>query len=151
MSPPPAIHATAVVVGEAGVLIRGASGAGKSALALALVVAAGRAGLFGCLVGDDRVRLVARHGRLVAAGHPAVAGLIERRGQGLENMACEASAVVRLIVDLVEPAAAPRLPTAAERREMLAGVETARMALASNGSARDQAEAVLARLRAEGG
>ena len=48
------IHATVVLVGEAGVLIRGASGSGKSALALALMSEAGRRGLFARLVGDDR-------------------------------------------------------------------------------------------------
>lgn len=49
------VHGTAAVVGEAGVLIRGASGAGKSSLALALVDAAAARGLFARLVGDDRI------------------------------------------------------------------------------------------------
>lgn len=150
MSAPNSIHATAVVVGEDGVLIRGASGAGKSALALALIAAARRAGRFGGLVGDDRLRLSTRHGLLVAVGHPAVAGLIERRGQGLEPHAFETATVVRLVVDLVESSAAPRLPLAADRRTMLAGVELARMMLAKGAAAHDQAAAVLARL-AEGG
>lgn len=150
MSASGAIHATAVLVGEAGVLIRGASGAGKSALALALIAAARRAGRFGSLVGDDRLRLSAHHGQLVAAGHPAVAGLIERRGQGLEPQAYEAAAVVRLVVDLVESDAAPRLPPVADRRTMLAGVELARMVLATGVAAQDQAAAVLARLAEAG-
>ena len=147
MSRPASIHATAVLIGEAGVIIRGRSGAGKSALALALIAAARRRGLFARLVGDDRLRLSARHGRLLIAGHPAVAGWIERRGQGVEAMEHEIAAVARLAVDLVAAGeAAPRLPDEKERRISLLGIEMARMALAARGSAEDQAEAVLARL-----
>ena len=51
----PALHATAVIHGDSGVLILGPSGSGKSALALALIARASDAGLFGALVGDDRV------------------------------------------------------------------------------------------------
>ncbi len=59
MKPPPAplptLHATALIVGDAGVLIRGRSGAGKSRLAEELVEAAQARGWFGRLVADDRV------------------------------------------------------------------------------------------------
>ena len=54
------VHATAVLVGADGVLIRGESGAGKSALALALIERGAR------LIADDRLMLSACHGRLVA-------------------------------------------------------------------------------------
>ena len=50
-----ALHATAVVVGESGVLLRGPSGAGKSSLALALIWAARERAGFAALVADDRV------------------------------------------------------------------------------------------------
>src|SRR5579885_12565 len=44
------LHATAAVVGEAGVLIRGPSGSGKSSLAFALIAAAKASGLFARLI-----------------------------------------------------------------------------------------------------
>ena len=54
----PTVHATAIVIGETGVLIRGRSGSGKSSLALALVARVRLAGGFAAFVADDRV---ARH------------------------------------------------------------------------------------------
>ena len=62
----PTVHASAVLAGARAVLIRGAPGAGKSRLALALIQAA-QTGLlpFARLVGDDRVHLEAHHGRLL--------------------------------------------------------------------------------------
>ena len=51
------IHASAIAIAEAGIVIRGASGSGKSRLALALIEVARCAGVFARLVGDDRIRL----------------------------------------------------------------------------------------------
>ena len=64
MSAPATIHACALVIGETGVLIRGASGAGKSSLVLALLEAAAAKGLFARLVADDRVALRASETRI---------------------------------------------------------------------------------------
>lgn len=77
------LHATAVVIGEKGVLLLGASGAGKSALAEKLIAEAQLAGQFARLIGDDRVavRRVGEH--LIATGHPLLQGQIERRGVGI--------------------------------------------------------------------
>ena len=93
-------HASAVVVGESGVLARGPSGAGKSSLALALIALAREAAIFAALIGDDRVFVRACGGRLLARGVPRFAGLIERRFEGLVVAAHEPLAVVRLVVDL---------------------------------------------------
>lgn len=123
-----ALHATCVAVGEAGVLIRGASGAGKSTLARRLVTASLRAGLFARLVGDDRVRIEARHGRVVARPVPAIAGRLEIRGVGLVSQAHEGAAVVRLLVDLLDEAPA-RMPEPREREASLAGVRLPLLAL----------------------
>lgn len=97
------IHASAVVVREAGVLIRGPSGAGKTTLAFRLLAEAGRDGNFAAFVADDRCGLAARSGRLVARGHPAVLGLAERRFWGLVPVESEPWCVVRLVVDLALP------------------------------------------------
>ena len=110
-----AVHASAVVIAERGVLIRGPSGAGKSLLALALIAGARREGLFAALIADDRVWLEGFHGRLLARGAPHLAGLCERRCQGLVAAPHEAEAVLRLIVDLAPRGAAPaRMPAAAD-------------------------------------
>jgi HPr kinase/phosphorylase len=105
------IHATALVIGEAGILIRGPSGAGKSRLALELIAEGRRRGLFGRLVGDDRVAIAPHGGRLVAMGHPTIAGQIESRGEGILDFNYERAVVIRLVVDLGEDAAV-RLPPA---------------------------------------
>jgi serine kinase of HPr protein (carbohydrate metabolism regulator) len=92
------VHASCVVVGEAGILIRGPSGSGKSRLAREILAAAG-ASTFARLVCDDRVHLENRSGRLLARAVPAIAGRIEMRGVGLLAVPYEPAAVVRLVVD----------------------------------------------------
>lgn len=131
-SPPHApagtLHATAVLVGEAGILIRGRSGAGKSCLARLILAEAAARGLFARLVADDRVRVAARGGRLVASGIPAIAGLIEMRGHGLVRQAWEPRARLSLLVDLV-PDVPERLPEPSARHAVLGGVRLPRLAL----------------------
>ncbi|MCW6508220.1 HPr kinase/phosphorylase [Lichenifustis flavocetrariae] len=106
-----AVHATAVVIGEAGVLIRGPSGAGKSSLALLLLAEAALRGRFARLVADDRVLMVRAGSRLIASPHPAIGGLIELRTQPLARLAFEKSCVIRLVVDLSAVGEClPRLP-----------------------------------------
>ena len=61
------VHASAVLVGDRAILIRGPAGSGKSRLAAALIAAAGCGRLrFARLIADDRVWLEACHGRLLA-------------------------------------------------------------------------------------
>lgn len=120
------LHATCVVVGEAGILIRGPSGTGKSTLAQALIAAAGRTG-FARLVCDDRVRVENCHGRLIARAVPAIAGLVEARGVGILPVAFETAAVIRLVVDGGGPPA-ERLPEAAQTQTRICGVTLARIA-----------------------
>jgi serine kinase of HPr protein (carbohydrate metabolism regulator) len=132
------VHATCVVLGEAGVLIRGPSGSGKSQLARRLVSAYPG---FARLVSDDRVRIVVRHGRVVARTVPAIAGTLEFRGLGLMPMAFEPAAVVRLVVDaLTGPA--ERLPDEADARVEVCGLALPRIA----GRLDSLVEAVLWRL-----
>ncbi|HWG04096.1 MAG TPA: HPr kinase/phosphatase C-terminal domain-containing protein [Beijerinckiaceae bacterium] len=145
-SAPSAIHATAVAVGESGILIRGASGAGKSRLALAVIDEAHRRGLFARLIGDDRVTLTFSGGRLLAHAHPSIAGLIEERGAGILAVAHEASAVVRAVVDLADERSerSPRLPDAAEKSADIGGVPLPRLSLEPSRPASDAAVRVLA-------
>jgi serine kinase of HPr protein (carbohydrate metabolism regulator) len=125
------IHATCIIVGEAGILIRGESGSGKSALARAIMDIVRESGRFGRLVSDDRTRVARRHGRLVAQVVPAIAGRMEARGVGILAVAHEPSAVVRLVVDLsrAEP---PRLPDPEDQTIVLCGVVVPRLLQCSN-------------------
>ncbi|MFO1150127.1 MAG: aldolase [Alsobacter sp.] len=116
-----AVHASAVVVGEAGLLIRGASGTGKSTLAREILALAAARGLFARLLGDDRILLSEEHGRLVARPHAAIAGTIEVRGLGLVPVDHAPSAVVRLLVDCGEPRL-DRLPGPDQLYETVSGV-----------------------------
>jgi HPr kinase/phosphorylase len=123
----PTVHASAVLVGRRAVLIRGPAGAGKSQLALALLQAADTGLLrFARLVGDDRVHLEARHGRLLVRPAAALAGLIEVRGLGVRRLDYEPVAVVGLLIDLAAEDA-ERMPAASEA--VLLGVAVRRLAL----------------------
>jgi HPr kinase/phosphorylase len=145
-APESSCHATAVVLGEHGVLVLGPSGAGKSALALALLAAARGAGLFGALVGDDRIYLEASAGRLIASGAPHMAGAIERRAAGLLSVRSEPAAVVRLAVELSGAGKSwPRMPEGDDFLTIRT-VPVPRLALSSSESPADQAIAVDERL-----
>jgi serine kinase of HPr protein (carbohydrate metabolism regulator) len=145
-----AIHATAVLVGEAGIVIRGRSGAGKSSLAVALIESARSHGLFARLVGDDRVYVALRNGRLMVSAHPAIAGKIERRGAGIFEVPHEGKAVVRLIVDLLdaEPGCGiePRLPSPADRVTTVESANVPRVTLRAGEPAAELAAQILLEL-----
>ena len=98
------IHGSAVLVGADALLIRGPSGSGKSTLAARLVSAGAR------LVADDRVTLSACHGRVIACGPAVLEGKLELRGRGIGTAAHEPQAVIRLVVDLLQPEKVARLP-----------------------------------------
>lgn len=125
----PTVHATAVVIGETGLLIRGASGAGKTSLAFALVEAARRSGTYAAFVADDRVALSCANGRLLARCPEAIAGLAERRGRGIERVDHVPAAVIRLVADLVEADAMARLPEIADEETEIEGVRLRRQAI----------------------
>ena len=81
------VHASAVLVGDRAVLIRGPSGSGKSRLAFDLILA-GRSGQVppAILVGDDRVHLdTLRRTTVVVRPAAELAGLIEIRGLGIRR------------------------------------------------------------------
>jgi serine kinase of HPr protein (carbohydrate metabolism regulator) len=134
------IHATALAVAETGILIRGPSGAGKSRLALQLIAESGRRGCFARLVGDDRIAVAARGGRLIARPHPAIAGQIESRGEGILATPHEAAALIRLVIDIgakpaaAKPVAAPARMPEAHAKVCLCGVELPLLSLDGPGS-----------------
>lgn len=102
------LHATGLVIGSQGLLIRGRSGAGKSTLALALLEACRARAVFAMLVADDQLWLQVRDGRLIAQAPTEIAGLVEVFGCGPCPTPFEPCSVIDRVVDLVEPARAPR-------------------------------------------
>lgn len=115
-------HASAVAIAGRGVLIRGASGAGKSCFALALIARGA------VLVADDYVDLTPQDaGTLWAAPPDRLAGLIEDRGLGLIRLPYLRRIQLGLVVDLVAPDAVDRLPEPADT--VLAGVRLPCLAL----------------------
>jgi serine kinase of HPr protein (carbohydrate metabolism regulator) len=114
------VHASAVLIGEGGILIRGASGSGKSALLMSLLSGDAAAA---ALVADDRVMLAAAHGRLLASVPDEIAGLMEVRGQGVARRPYVSPVVVDLVVDLAPAETCPRMPlTDEDERVRVMGV-----------------------------
>lgn len=122
-------HASAVVLGDRGIVIAGEPGSGKTQLALALICHARTHGLFARLVADDQVFLSAHHGRLVCIAPETIVGLIEVRGVGPQPTAGEKKAPADLLVRLVERSAAERFPEA--ETESIQGCEVPLLKLAA--------------------
>lgn len=98
------IHATAVLLNGKGIVLRGASGSGKSDLALRLIDAGAM------LVADDRVDLYINDDQLRCAPPENLTGMIEVRGVGIVKLNFASIAPVDLVVDLVPMNDEPRLP-----------------------------------------
>ncbi len=110
--PKETIHASCVTLGPTAVLLIGASGSGKSALALELITRGA------VLIADDQTILTDTSHGLRASCPAPLLGLIEARGVGLLTAEHQFSAIVRLVVDL-EAEETDRLP--AERNITLLG------------------------------
>lgn len=116
------IHATCVAIGGRAVLLCGASGAGKSDLALRLIDRGAE------LVSDDQV-LLTRDGDTLRASPPAtIAGKIEVRGLGILAMPHRTAMPVSLLVQLDDPIT--RMPLDARSRTF-AGIDVPVIALAA--------------------
>lgn len=99
------LHATCVAHANRGLLIRGASGTGKSALALQLMA------LGAGLVADDRVQLSATPSGIIADAPDTIRGLIEARGLGLLKADAHGPVPVAYVLDLdrTEPDRLPQM------------------------------------------
>lgn len=108
------LHGTCVANGPSGLLIIGASGSGKSALALKLMAMGSE------LVADDRVIVENSDDVLIARCPKTIKGMIEARGVGLLAAHPQPTTLVNCVVDLdqIEP---DRLPP--RRSITILGVE----------------------------
>ncbi|MBP0582420.1 HPr kinase/phosphatase C-terminal domain-containing protein [Labrys sp. LIt4] len=128
MSASPTVHATCFVLDGRGILLRGASGAGKSRIALHFIETASAHGRQARLVGDDRVYLEPAEDRLIASVPASIAGLIERRATGLRDAGIERidwqpSVPVGLVVDILDDDAEIAIPSKKIRHIRLKGVD----------------------------
>jgi len=115
------LHAVAVILDDRGVLIRGDSGSGKTALGLALLTHWRSGGRPAFMVADDQVFVAGRRGRLVVSAPVPIRGLAEARGYGPAALGTEPRMVADLVVHLVKPHEAPRM--AGNRRVHIEGCE----------------------------
>jgi HPr kinase/phosphorylase len=146
-----AIHASALVVREAGVVVRGPSGAGKSALTFALLALADDRRRFVRLIGDDRVLIRAENARALVTGAPNIAGFIEKRGYGIVQTQTEPCAVVRLVVDLLpEGDRSDRLPEEDALETKLCGIKLPRLTFDARTAPFERASAVFGYLENNG-
>ena len=106
------LHGTAVAIEGQGVLLRGASGAGKSDLAWRLIEAGA------VLIADDLCEIRRQSDHLVidlpAAVDPRFRGCIERRGLGIMTVPWFGPAALALVADLAAGASAARAPETVE-------------------------------------
>ncbi len=108
------VHASAVALGQNGALIKGASGSGKSSLALELV------SMGASLIADDAVDLIVDAGQISLRCPEPIKGLLEIRGIGLLNVTTCVQAGLVIIVDL-DRLETDRLPP--PRSEALLGMQ----------------------------
>ncbi len=110
---PELVHATAIAIDGRAALLRGPSGSGKSDLAVRCIMTPLMLGgrlICAHLVADDQVLVERRASDVVVAAPPTIAGRIEVRGIGLENVPFSSFASLALVVDLVPGASVERLP-----------------------------------------
>jgi len=90
------IHATAVAISGAGLLIRGKSGSGKSDLALRLI---DRGAI---LISDDQVNIRRKDQNLLLSPPASLAGKLEVRSLGIWERDHVSGIDLKLIIDLAE-------------------------------------------------
>jgi serine kinase of HPr protein (carbohydrate metabolism regulator) len=108
------LHASCVALGDSGVLILGAPGAGKSDLVLGLIdqpgFGIGNALIRARLVSDDQTIIERRGEALYALSPKPIAGLLEIRGQGIVAVDHVPEVKLALVVRLMPATEIERLP-----------------------------------------
>jgi serine kinase of HPr protein (carbohydrate metabolism regulator) len=129
---PETVHGTAVSLGGEAVLVRGASGSGKSDLALRCLALAPSAliPLQAKLVADDRVLLERTESGVMASAPAQILGKLEVRGIGIIAVEAVAKARLVIVVDLVPAAQVERFPLS-DPKVSLAGSELPLLRLAA--------------------
>lgn len=103
------VHGTALIADGTGILILGASGSGKSELALDLIDQCKMRGKPAILIGDDRLIIEQGLPGVFASVPETIAGLVEVRGSGIHRIDHQARGRIDLAIRLVEPEKALRM------------------------------------------
>lgn len=117
------VHGTCVAFGDCAALLRGEPGSGKSDLALRFLALPNDGAMCPSLVADDQVFVEARDGAVTVSAPDTLAGLIEVRGLGIQEMPSIARARLVLVCDLVAADQVPRMPSDPWDRTAVAGVD----------------------------
>jgi HPr kinase/phosphorylase len=115
------IHGTCVAFGPYAALLRGASGSGKSDLALRFITLPVEGEHAPMLVADDQIFVEARGDALFASVPTTIAGKLEVRGIGIIDLPHVAEAELVLAVDMAAATAVPRMPPEPWEQIMIAG------------------------------
>lgn len=142
------IHGTALIADGTGILILGASGSGKSELALDLIDQCRMRGKPAMLIGDDRLFVEKRPDGIYASVPETIAGLVEVRGSGVHQIDHQPEGRIDFAVRLAEPEKALRMAENAPV-EVLPGIVLPCLDLPQRGFSATRA--VLARLGLYGG
>ena len=103
-------HCSVVEICGCGILIEGASGSGKTSLAMGLIERAEARGLQLGFVCDDRAKLKAKSNQIIARPPKTLAGKLEVRGFGIVEMANLPETRIGLIISLVADETVERMP-----------------------------------------
>lgn len=115
-------HATAIAVGNVGVIIHGPSGSGKSSLALRALDHTPNAYLAApvVLISDDQVILDRRGDEVFASSPATIRGKLEVRGIGIVDAPHTTTPIpVNLLVRLTHRAEIERLPAPLDQEDLL--------------------------------
>lgn len=103
-------HCCVVEVAGCGILIKGASGTGKTSLALGILEQAGQDGLAAFMVADDQAMLWNSGSGLEASVPEKIAGIVEIRGFGISSCRYKPSTMIGLVVSIVDDGKIKRMP-----------------------------------------
>jgi HPr kinase/phosphorylase len=121
------LHATTVSLNGTAVLIRGASGSGKSDLALQVLESSGT-GLTGqtittALVADDQTMLRREGDTLLASCPDTISGLLEVRGHDVLQLEALQNVPLVLVVDVRPFSQIERLPQPEDMQTQILGMD----------------------------
>lgn len=131
---PVRVHATTIAIADRAAIIRGASGAGKSDLALRCLMMAPNSLVAQPvqLVADDYTELFFRDNALFARAPEQISRLLEVRGLGIVDMETTCEAEVALVVDLVDTDELSRLPDPSSKVLLVEGISVPALRLSTS-------------------